>query len=463
MKITRDQQERGTALGWVALALFATTVALLGGSSRYDAVQIAALRPLAALFLLPALYCLTREKLRDFRSLAILLGLLAAWMAIQLVPLPAALWQALPGRDPVSAMGLQLGQGDLWRPISMVPSRGYNALFSLIVPIVALLLFAAMAVRRITPFLVLIGLGVTNALLGILQVIGGDSRALFFYEITNFGSAVGFFANHNHSAVFAALTLLCIAYVLASAAFAITRSWQRLLLGAAYLIVLLAALIGGSRAGLLATVLALAASAFVFWNAWRNHARSITRGPMRQMTIRPAWIMAIVFIALIAIVALFASFDRMPALARVTESGTFEDLRWSLLPVLKDMVAIYGLFGAGFGSFEELYHIHEPASLMFPSYVNQAHNDLLQLIIEGGLPALAILTGFFVWLTRALRDVVTLGHDRLAKLAFWLTIFTIIVFASLFDYPLRAPMFQMVAIWLVAILAKERARVRVAA
>lgn len=450
--------------GWVVLGLFAAIAALLGGSSRFDAVQIAALRPLAALFLLPALYFLTREKLADFKLPVLLLGLLTLWMALQLIPLPPGIWQALPGRDPIAAAGVQMGQPDIWRPISMVPTRGYNALFSLLVPVVGLLLFAAMRARRIFSFLVLIALGAANALLGILQVIGPRDGALYFYAITNFGSAVGFFANQNHSAVFSAMVLLMIAYAMTSAAFAIRRPWQRFALGALYLLVLLAALVGGSRAGLLTTILAIAASAFLFWNAWRNQGPS-SKAPSKTAAksgdeswiIRPSVLFGIVVVGLVGIVGLFVAFDRIPALARVTVSGTFEDLRWSLLPVLGDMIMTYGLFGAGFGSFEEVYHIHEPAALMFPSYVNQAHNDHAQLIIEGGLPVVAILVAFLVWVARSLRDILRLGNDRLAKLVFWLTTFAIIIFASIVDYPLRTPLFQLVAVWLVAILAVERA------
>lgn len=447
-----------SSLGWIFLALFALTVAIFGGSSRVDAMQMVALRPVAALFLIPALYYLSKDRLTDLKAPAILLGLLAVWMALQLVPLPSGVWQALPGREPLAAAGIQMGQTDLWRPISMVPTRGYNALFSLLVPIVALLLFAAMSARRSVPFLVLIALGSANALLGILQVIGEPNGPLYLYAITNFGSAVGFFANHNHSAVFSALTLLLIAYALTSQAFAISRPWQRFALAALFLLVLLAALVGGSRAGMLTTLLALGASGFLFWNAWRDRGQRSKRG--QTPSVRPAIVLGIVAAALVGLVAIFTAFDRVPALARVTDAGTFEDLRWSLLPVLREMAMTYGLLGSGFGSFEEVYHIHEPAALMFPSYVNHAHNDLAQLIIEGGIPALSILLVFLIWLARTLRDILKFGSDPLAKLVFWLAIFGIIIFASLFDYPLRVPLFQLVAVWLVAILAVERRNAR---
>ena len=87
---------------WVWLILLATVVALLGGSSRPDAVQIAVLRPLVALILIPALYYLSLRQLREAKSLVWLLGLLAAWMTLQIVPLPPSVWQTLPGRDLVT-------------------------------------------------------------------------------------------------------------------------------------------------------------------------------------------------------------------------------------------------------------------------------------------------------------------------------------------------------------------------
>ncbi len=60
------------------------------------------------------------------------------------------------------------------------------------------------------------------------------------------------------------------------------------------------------------------------------------------------------------------------------------------LPVLFEMAKSHFVLGAGFGSFEWLYKMWEPDHLLMTSYFNQAHNDPIQLIIEGGLPAIAI-------------------------------------------------------------------------
>ena len=118
------------------------------------------------------------------------------------------------------------------------------------------------------------------------------------------------------------------------------------------------------------------------------------------------------------------------------------------------------MFGSGFGSFEEVYHIHEPDSLMISSYVNMAHNDWAQLIIEGGVPAVLLVVALCAWLARSLGAVLGGGAAGVARMLFWLSVAGILLFASLVDYPLRTPLFQLSAVWLVAIFAFERSTYR---
>lgn len=461
MKIIRSESFAAVRHGWVALALFAAVVAIFGGSSRFDAIQLAALRPLAALFLIPAIYFYARDRVADFRTPLILLLLLVAWMAIQLIPLPPSIWQALPGRGPEAEMGAALGMNDIWRPISMVPSRTLNALASLVVPITGFLLVASLGASRRTLIILIVAIGSANAALGLLQIVGGNPDPLYFYEITNRGSPVGFFANHNHSAVLSALTLVAIAYSIAMPEMGFSAALPRIGLGALFLLVLLSALVGGSRAGLLTMVLALLASGFLLWLAVRVFAhKRIRHGGQTEIRVQAKWILALAAVAIVGIVAVFISADRIPALERVAASGSFEDLRWGLLPTLGTMILSYGLLGSGFGSFEEVYHIHEPDSLMISSYVNMAHNDWAQLLIEGGIPAIAILALFCFWLVRTLASTPWSGPAGFGRLVFWLSVGAIIAFGSLVDYPLRAPLFQLVAIWLVALLCVERATFR---
>ena len=51
-------------------------------------------------------------------------------------------------------------------------------------------------------------------------------------------------------------------------------------------------------------------------------------------------------------------------------------------------------FGAGFGTFDPVYRRFEPDALLSTIYLNQAHNEPMQLAMEGGIPALALLLVF---------------------------------------------------------------------
>ncbi len=446
--------------GWIAVALFMLVVALLGGSSRPDAVQIVALRPLAALVLVPALYFAARDKLADVRTPLFIFLAWALLVLVQLIPLPPSIWQALPGREPVTAMTQALGAEPVWRPLSMVPTRTINVLASMVVPVCALLLAAAFMLRRTTLLLLVVGVGILNALLALLQAASFWNEALYLYAITNSGSAVGIFANQNHSAVFGALTLLALGHLLSDPRSRGWHRWQRLALFAAFLLVLLSALTGGSRAGLLATGLAIVASAAMFWITLDRGKRDDETLPqIFGVTLRPALIFAMGAALAALVVAAFVMFDRIPALRSLTDAGSFDDLRWRLVPALREMMAAFWFLGSGFGSFEEVYHIFEPSELLAPAYVNQAHNDWAQLLIEGGIPAIALVLWMLVWYARRVAKIGGASRQRLAALLFWTALPAILLFASLVDYPLRTPIFQVaLVLWLTALCKEELAR-----
>ncbi len=75
---------------------------------------------------------------------------LLALPAIQLIPLPPALWAALPGREPVVAALALIGETDRWMPLSISPPRTLSSLLALIPPAAALLLAARAGPRTRT-------------------------------------------------------------------------------------------------------------------------------------------------------------------------------------------------------------------------------------------------------------------------------------------------------------------------
>ncbi len=447
----------GHASMWVWLCLFALVVSFLSGSSRHDAVQLIALRPLAALFLIPALYYLTLEQARKAYALLLILGLTAVWMAIQLMPLPPSVWQGLPYRDLVQELDLLTEAGEVWRPISWVPSRGWNALASLIVPAAALLLALAMRANWRVLLLLVAALGMMDALLGLAQLLSGRTSPLYFYAFTNRGSPVGIFANENHSAVFSAIALLVIVRVGTTLNAIKDPQWLRFAWPPAFLIVLLAILASNSRAGFLMAAVALFGSGLQFWLAATSRRKRAHQGKALQwLAQHPRVLLGLFTLLVIGLLTAFYQMEQAPGLEGLIARDTFDDLRASLWPVLSQMMSAHFWFGIGFGSFEEVYHIYEPTALLLPTYVNQAHNDWAQLVIEGGVPAAILLLATLGWMAFRLLSFLRDGAAALPSVIFWGAVIAIICSASLVDYPLRSPIFQIILAWLLLSLALER-------
>ena len=445
------------SLSFVWLAIFAASVALLGGSSRADPAQLIILRPLAVLFLIPALYLLRWDDMREIRFPVLLLGAFCLWMALQLVPLPPAIWQALPGREPIAAIDTLLGMDGQWRALSLAPARGWNSLASLSIPAAALLLALMARAGMRTLLLLIAAIGVFDALLGLVQMLDGASSALYFYRYSNRGSPIGVFANENHSAVFSACVLLVIARLWFDTRKRGGGGPLRVLFPAAFVLVLLAGIVSGSRAGFVATFIALLGTVLMTFSVYRQGLNSKRRPSPNGGRDTPSyWILIFIGGVALALPGLFFAFENIPALSDILAKDAFQDLRWKLWPTLQIMVVTYWPVGSGIGSFEQVYHIFEPDNLLRSSYLNQAHNDWVQFIIEGGLPAAAILLGLIFCLVRGLWVLGRSGSNVTARRIFWLAIFSIIAFASAFDYPLRTPVLQVVGIWLLLAFLLDR-------
>lgn len=450
----------------VTIILLLAVVGLLGGSSRYDAIQNIALRPLVALCLIPAIYYLSKEALEKAKPLVMMFFLLGLWMVVQLIPLPSAVWQLMPGREGIAEIDRLVGLEDAWRPISLVPSRGWNAVISLIVPAAALLVGLTMQITARQYLILIAGLALVDALVGLLQVSLGGAGAFYFYQITNTGSPVGLFANENHSAVFSVVALLIFSRLALTSVDFKEPPYARLFYALAYLLVLFAVLISGSRAGLAASALALAATAAMAWlRAQQVAQRRKRRGsrssasPSQVSVISPSPRTLLFAFAgsSAALLAAFFFLESSPGMTAFIGQNAMEDLRWQIWPVIEGMVAKFWLLGIGFGAFHEVYFTLEPTNLLAPAYINQAHNDWVQLVIEGGIPAIAIFIAFAVWVWRAVVALLT-SSSALFQLCFWLPIGIVIAAASAVDYPLRTPIFQLTFVWLLLVLKQDGVR-----
>lgn len=429
---------RAPRVGIAAMLLPALLAAafLLGGSARSDGPGLLVLWPLSLIFLGIACAELRRESLAEYSTVLMVLGGGLALALIQLIPLPAALWHALPGRELIAQIDRAAGLGEPARPLTMDPPATLVAALALVLPLAVVLLAAQLpSFARARLVLIVLAAGALSALLGVVQMLGDPNGPLYFYTPTNNGSPVGLFANRNHQAV----ALACLV-PLALAAATLPRLGQDgqhraphpLAMPAAVLAVgLLVPLIfiTGSRSGLVAAQLALVGSPLV-----------ISRRGAARAAARVSVLIAAVISAATGAAALWLGRDF--ALERLFGTNLLNDLRVRMLPTLHTMLGEYFVWGSGLGSFERVYMIHEPAELLQPAYVNHAHNDWLELIITGGLPAAALVLALIVsvvWRAITVFKRADSEWQPLRRAA--LLCLAIMALASLSDYPLRTPFF----------------------
>lgn len=421
------------------LAIFLIAILLFGGSARVDSVGLVIVRTLAIVAIAIALPYWVEERGRDrlqrCRPLLLLLAATAGWMLIQLIPLPAVLWSALPGHGELAsrmtAAGVEIG----WRPLALSPGRAIHSLLDLLVPLAVVLLVGRTSDQdlRQLPLRLLAFLGVA-AVFGVLQLLGGEG-APYFHRITNTGAAVGFFANRNHHAVLLALywpLLLWYVHGRADRAGSHAATLLGVLGGVAMMLAIMAT---GSRAGL-----AIGGVSFLVTSILLYRMRSAAVGTESAAKIVRLTLIASIAGTLAGAAAMLlfgAGF-----MDRLDQSDVVADLRFAVLPTLNAMIWHYAPFGGGFGSFEAAYKIVEPVNLLSLQYLNHAHNDYLELLIDGGFPALLLLVGWGVIVWRAAKrgwqHEQSAPTDRIGILVS-LMMLAIFAAASLVDYPLRTP------------------------
>ena len=414
-------------------------LAVFGGSSRYDMAQNVILQPTLWIVLGVVAFRSRRPpELRPYIWLSIAYGI---WLALQLVPLPFEVWSVLSGREEIARLDEML-IGENWRPLSLVPARTLNAfalLPAILAPIVAFGNLGSRALFHGTAALV--GCAVFSGLLGLVQIASG---AGYFYSITNLGSMVGLFANSNHAAVYGSCGI-----VLAS----IAVTWadhplQRTLLCSSIGFLFLAMIGNGSRAGLVTLAIAMLVVFFVALASVRSDV--VTKGNAKTSLI----VGALLLLALVTIGS-FISSGKITALNSLVNEDPFGDLRFRIAPVLVEILTDFFPFGSGIGTFEEVFYMYEPNQLLQPTYVNMAHNDWLQVLIEGGLVGALFIVALLGMLARSIFTALTgLGRKRQFALVIGLgSMFAIVALASAFDYPLRTPLFQATFVLMVAMLA----------
>lgn len=415
---------RSTTIFIVAATVLVAAVLFGGGAQR--GLPSDALPELVSL---PLIFLCAISGWRQLRQRALLAVFLAAALIVpiaQLVPLPPAIWQTLPGRDAIASVLNAAGVTPSWLAISLRPSETWRSLLSLL-PAVALCLAVASLdlKRRVWLVTLLIGLVLLSVVVSFLQILGGPASALYFYKFTNPGRAVGFFANANHytALLYASLPL---AVALLAERITVNSTAHVAALAVAAFGYLVGLAISGSRTALaLGGVSLLASAIFV---ARETLALYLSR----------ARLAAAAAVAAFAVTPVLLGVGLLTILRRIEEQDLLEDTRWKILPATLEVLKKYAPFGSGLGTFERAYQVNEAPSDLIINTVNHAHNDWVELVLESGAPAGILLAMWILalifWSVRSFKSGFSLERrlEKAAVIALWL-----VTLHSLWDYPLR--------------------------
>jgi len=382
----------------------------------------------------------------------LLLAAITVMIAVQLIPLPPSIWRQLPGQAQFIPFSAVAGSEGVWRPLTMTPDMTLAALVGMSVPAAALVGFASLSedqTYKVLPYLLVAA--AVSALLGLAQILGGPHNGFYRYAVTNEGAAVGFFSNRNHQAVFLVSAWPMLALWVTGAA----RNPDRLRLrrwvaGAMAVFLVPMVVVTGSRAGLVLAILGLA---FAWWTLRVGNIKP--RGavaPSKALL----WKVVPLLGGLGALAATIMA-SRDEAVQRLSSTVLSEELRVANLPVLIRICRDFLPFGSGFGSFDPVFRHYEPDDLLRNTYLNHAHNDVLELVITGGIPAALIAIIFCLWAGRRFivgsRRRWASTRSRFALLAS--AMITIYFLSSLVDYPLRTPVHAMLFVFACGWLASH--------
>jgi O-antigen ligase len=340
-----------------------------------------------------------------------------------------------------------LGRPLPWLPLSLTP---YNTQASLLwlLPAIAVLL-GILLLGMFKPALLgwsLTAVTAVSVLIGALQLVGGDASPWYFYEVTNFGSTTGFFANSNHLA-----TLLVVTIPFLAALYLRARRQGRSLQRSSALFVILA---GGlvvifvglatnrSLAGIGLSVPVLVASLLMILP------------PTRKWRIAGFALVALVTAGSIAAV-FSAPYQNNLTGAAAGQSESRHTSFTRSIAAAKDYMPL----GSGIGSFVSVYQQREDPAVVTTVYMNHVHGDYIEVALETGVPGLLIVLLFLLWWIR--RATAIWGAEEFDHFAMAATIASGAILAhSAVDYPLRTAAISAVLAMCCGLMAEPRARVR---
>jgi O-antigen ligase len=374
------------------------------------------------------------------RAANILIIATIALIVLQLVPIPYQLWAGLPGRAlPADLLALAGADGGA-RPMSLNPHATLGSGLALIPAIAIFLIASRLPVEDQQRLLTIcVATALCGALLGALQKAMG-AGALVPWITGHEGSGPGLFVNRNHQAAFLLAAIPSAAVLATRANWPLPPALARLVGAGAILLLAGGAIATTSRMGILLLPLAVLMSVMLLVPA--------------IFTLRRA-ALTLIALAVVALAVLQSS-----GAGVILRRFTGSDIRFDYWIDTRLAIEQFWPWGSGLGTFADIFPSVENLNVINDTRAYNAHNDYMELLLEGGLPAIALIAGFLLLLAIHAWRIRRAPRSQAAlKLAAAMGM-VLILLHSVVDYPLRmfsiSALFALFLAMLVAPAAIDR-------
>lgn len=364
---------------------------------------------------------------------------------ISLIPLPSTIWSILPGRENI-VKGFTILEAPLpWLPLSLTPEKTQLALLNFL-PAFAIWFTVALSASEKelrNTFNCILFFSAISVFLGFLQLSIGNN-VFYFYDVSHFGSATGFFSNSNHQAIFLVMALpFALHFGLKTSRFNDSEVFKRRAIGLTLIVLLFVGImLTKSIAGYILAIMISIISLYTLKN-------------VTSLNMKPILIIAIILI--FAVVLDFVYLGQFtPELVNEieTEHGTSRKV---MFETTYNAAKVYFPFGSGPGSFQGIYQLNESHDLLWRKFANQAHNDYLQIFLEFGLLGviiiLASITSFFTYFFKSMKNDT---KNTLTTSPLILVSILAVLLHSAADYPMRTIAVASFATFLAACISRKK-------
>lgn len=434
------------------LISYVSASVVLGGAGREGHYYHGVLQGIAGIGL--AGLIATWPTAMRLESARVPIGLLTGFVVlgvVQSIPLPAELWESLPGRGFIKDGFYNLAISPPSIPISLDVDETLTTICYASTPLFVIALcirIGAKQLSSIVPWFFCL-IGVASVFLGILQVIEGPDSVLYYYEFSNNQYPIGFFSNINHQATLLLIVLPYAFFLLNAIRNGRNREdsgiAKTLIVICLMFVILVGIIAAGSMAGYAIFIPIMALVLWVSRRSWKTDTPLISR----------------VFPLIIVVLgSLLVASSPILADLGITPISTGELSRIGIWRITIDALHEHWLLGIGIGTYESVIPHYEDPDVVMPTFIAKAHNDVLQVFLEGGLVGIALLVFAIAWFFRSCFQVwgrQSSGTFRTLKKFAAISIL-VVVLHSLVDYPARTPAIAAMLSVSVAIIVFQNSR-----